>query len=128
MDNYGLHVRTRRSNEPRRPGSDLPEEAMLSITLRELLQTASPALGPLIAVKRHARHMARSGLNDLPAEVHRLIYFASSAAAMVGLGHSITKSDPKSVRIAFAKMAAESYVDDWLRRLFESAGDRFSGL
>ena len=81
----------------------------------------TPPLGLLVAVKRHARHLAGSSESDLPVKVHRLVYFASIASAMLRLGQSITKSSPESVQIAFARMAAESFLDDWLRELFESA-------
>jgi RNA polymerase sigma-70 factor (ECF subfamily) len=115
------------AEQPGKPrGHATSEETAVSITLRELLQIAKPPLGLLMAVKRHARHLAGSSASHLPDKVHRLVYFATIAAAMLRHGQSITKSSAESVRIAFARMAAEPYVEEWLRTLFESAGKRFS--
>jgi hypothetical protein len=115
-----------RADQPGKSSRDLPEKAAESITLAALLQTATPALGLLTAVKRHARRLVRPGASDLPAEVHRFVYFASIAAALVRHGRLITKSGPEVLRTAFQGIAAESSAEDWLRELFETAQERLS--
>ena len=71
--------------------ADSPSEcAVVDMTLGELFQCAHPPLGLLIAVKRTARRLMSPGASDMPAEVHRLIYFASIAAAMARLGERIS--------------------------------------
>jgi hypothetical protein len=80
----------------------------------------------LIAVKRHARRLTSPGVSDMPAEVHRVAYFASIAAAIVRLGERITKSSPEVLRVAFEQLGLESWTEDWLHELFESALRRAS--
>ena len=53
-------------------------------------------------------------------------YFANIAAALVRHGGRISKSSPKVLRVAWERLAAESYVDDWLRRLFVTARERLT--
>ncbi len=99
--------------------------AAAAMTLGELFQRADPPLGLLIAVKRGARRLLGPGTSSMTADVHHFIYFASIAAAMVRHGQRISKSSPEELRSAWQRLAAESYPDDWLRRLFASAQERF---
>ena len=114
----------RQSLRPIRPRSVLA----VGMTLGELFQCADPPLGLLIAVKRVARRLMGPGASDVPVEVHRLIYFASIAAALVRHGEQISKSSPEVLRVAWERLAAESYVDDGLRRLFGNALEKTSNL
>ena len=108
--------------------ADSPSEcAVVDMTLGELFQCAHPPLGLLIAVKRRARRLMSPGASDMPAEVHRLIYFASIAAAMARLGERISRSSPDVLRVTWEWLAAESYADDGLQRLFATALERLSG-
>ncbi|MGA2254484.1 MAG: hypothetical protein ABSG53_07480 [Thermoguttaceae bacterium] len=105
--------------------ADSPSEcAAVGMTLGELFQSADPPLGLLIAVKRAARRLMNPGTSDMPVEVHHLIYLASIAAAMVRHGEKISKSSSEVLRVAWERLAEESYVDDWLRRLFATAVER----
>jgi hypothetical protein len=107
--------------------ADSPSErAVVSITLGELLQLAEP-LGLLIAVKRHARELARARDGGTLTELHTLVYFASIAAAMVRHGERITKSSPEVLRVAFARHAAAEWVDDRLRAIFLGGLQEASG-
>ena len=63
----------------------------------------------------------------MPAEIHRLIYFASIAAAMARHGERISGSSPDVLRATWEWLAAESYADDVLQRLFGTALERLSG-
>ena len=95
----------------------------------------APPLELLIAVKRHARRVMSPGAADrskdipvpLPAEVHRLVCFASIAAALVRLGRRISKSSPEVLRAAWERLATESYLDEGQRKLFAAARERPSG-
>jgi hypothetical protein len=79
-----------------------------------------------MAVKRGARRLMGPGANDLPAEVHRLTYFAAIAAALVRHGQRISKSSADVLRVAWEQLAAESYAHDGLKRLFAAAQERLS--
>ncbi len=57
-------------------------------------------------------------------EVHQLAYFASIAAALALHGHQTSKFSPEVLRAAWERLAAESFADEGLRRLFESALSR----
>ena len=108
--------------------ADSPSErAAVDMTLGELFQCAQPPLGLLIAVKRRARRLMSPGASDVPAEVHRLIYFASIAAAMARHGERISRSSLDVLRVTWEWLAAESYADDGLQRLFGTALERLSG-
>jgi len=100
------------------------EQDALSMPLEELFLTASPPLALLIAVKRHARRLANSDTSSLPAEIHRCVYFASIALAMIRLGERISKSSPDVLRAAFEQLADEGWIENWLRTLF-SEGLRY---
>ena len=91
------------------------------MTLGQLFGAARPPLGLLIALKRHARRLTGSGASDVPAEVHRCVYFASIAVAMVDHGERISKSDPEVLRAAFEQLAAETWIEDRLRGLLGEA-------
>jgi len=104
------------------------EGAAMDMTLGELLQHADPPLGLLIAVKRRARRLMNQGASDMPVEVHRLVYFASIAAALVCHGEQISKSSPEVLRAAWERLAAESYAEEGVRRLFATAQQRLSSL
>ena len=99
--------------------------AAAAMTLGELFQCADPPLGLLIAVKRGARRLLGPGTSSMTADVHHFIYFASIAAAMVRHGQRISKSSPEELRSTWQRLAAESYPDNWLRRLFATAQERF---
>jgi RNA polymerase sigma-70 factor (ECF subfamily) len=103
------------------------ECATADMALDELFQSAQPPLGLLIAVKRSARRLMDSGASDLPAAVHRLIYFAAIATAMARHGQRISRSSPDVLRVTWKCLAAESHVDDGLKRLFGTALERLSG-
>ena len=108
--------------------ADSPSEcAAVDMTLGELFQCAQPPLGLLIAVKRTARRLMSPGASDMPAEVHRLIYFASIAAAMARHGERISGSSLDVLRVTWEWLAAESYADDGMQRLFATALERLSG-
>ena len=102
------------------------DHAAAAMTLGELFQRADPPLGLLIAVKRHAQRLLHQGTNDVPADVHRMIYFASIAAATLRHGQQISKSSPEVLRTAWKRLAAESYAGEELQRLFASALERHS--
>jgi RNA polymerase sigma-70 factor (ECF subfamily) len=110
------------------------ERTAADMTLSELFQCPDSPLGLLIAVKRCARRLMGPGASDrkmdFPVrpriEVHQLVYFASIAAAMVR-GERISKSSSEALRVACERLAADAQVDEWLRRLFETAQERFSG-
>ena len=105
--------------------TDSPSECgVMDMTLGELFQRPDPPLGLLIVVKRGARRLMNPGASDMPAEVHRVIYFASIAAALVRYGEQISKSSPEVLRVAWEQLAAEPYADGWLRRLFATAQER----
>ncbi|MGA2254223.1 MAG: hypothetical protein ABSG53_06130 [Thermoguttaceae bacterium] len=107
--------------------ADSPSEcAAVDMTLGELFQCAGPPLGLLIAVKQGARRLMSPGASDMPSEIHRLIYFASIAAAMVRHGERISKSSPQVLRGAWQWLAAESYAGESLQALFEAARERLS--
>ena len=109
--------------------ADSPSErAAVEMPLSELFHCPSPPLGLLIAVKRVARRLMGPGTSQVPAEVHRLIYFASIAAALVRHGEQISKSSPEVLRVAWERLAGESYADDGLRRLFGNALEKTSNL
>lgn len=98
--------------------ADSPSEyAAVSMSLGELFRVVDAPLGLLIAVKRHARRMTKPGGSDLPAEVHRCIYFVSIAAAMVRHGERISKSNSDMLMAAFDQLAAKPWIEPWLRRL-----------
>ena len=96
------------------------------MALGELFQRADPPLGLLIAVKRHARRLMGRGASEMPIEVHQLVYFASIAAALVRHGQRISKSGADVLRVAWQRLAAESYAEEWLRKLFATAQERLS--
>ena len=107
--------------------ADSPSEHVaVGMTLGELFQCAALPLGLLIAVKKRARRLMNPGASDLPIEVHRMIYFASIAAALVRHGEQISKSSAEVLRAAWEPLAVESSVDEGLRRLFMSARERLS--
>jgi hypothetical protein len=112
---------------PKEFGADTPSEhRAVSMTLGELFRDARPPLGLLIALKRHARRLTSPGASDVPAEVHRSVYFASIAAAMVRHGERISKLDPEILQAAFEQLAAEAWIEDWLRALLGDALRRLS--
>ncbi|MGA2618436.1 MAG: hypothetical protein ABSF26_12560 [Thermoguttaceae bacterium] len=102
------------------------EHRAVSMTLGELLGAACPPLGLLVALKRHARRLTSPGASDVPAEVHRSVYFASIAAAMARHGERISKSDPEVLRAAFEQLAAETWIEDGLAGLLGDALRRLS--
>jgi hypothetical protein len=107
--------------------ADTPsEQDAVSMTLGELFRAACPPLGLLIALKRHARRLTGPGASDVPAEVHRAVYFASIAAAMARHGERISKSDPEVLRAAFEQLATEAWIEDRLRGLLGDALRRLS--
>jgi hypothetical protein len=117
------------------PATDSPwTGAAAAMTLGELFQCADPPLALLIAVKRRARRLMTTAAGDRTmdiqvrssAEDHQLVYFASIAAALVRHGQRISKSSPEVLRVAWQRVAGESSVDEWLRRLLADAGERLS--
>ena len=107
--------------------ADSPSEhVVVGMTLGELFQCADSPLGLLIAVKRHARRLMNPGASRQPAEVHRMIYFASIAAALVRHGEQISKSSPEVLRAAWEPLAVESSLDEGLRKLFATARERLT--
>ena len=102
------------------------DDVAAAMTLGELFQCTNRPLGLLIAVKRRARRLMNQGASDLPVEVHQLVYFASIAVALVRYGERISKSSSEVLRVAWERLAAESYVDEGLRRLFATARKRLS--
>ncbi len=107
--------------------ADSPSECIVAaMTLGELFQCGDPPLGLLIAVKRGARRLLGPGASAMPPAVHRLVYFAAIAAALVRHGERISKSGADVLRVAWEQLAAESYPDDWLRALFAAARERVS--
>jgi DNA-directed RNA polymerase specialized sigma24 family protein len=107
--------------------ADSPSErAAVAMTLGELFQCPDAPLGLLIAVKRGARRLMGPAANDVPAEVHRLIYFAGIAAALVHHGEQISKSSPETLRVAWGRLAAESCLNEGLRSLFATARESLS--
>jgi hypothetical protein len=103
-----------------------PGYAAVDMALGELFQLAAPPLGLLIAVKRRARRLMKPGASDMPVDVHQHVYFASIAAALVRHGEQISKSSPDVLRLAWERLAGESYAEEWLRRLFTTAVERLS--
>ena len=107
--------------------ADSPLEcALLNMTLGELFQRADPPLGLLIAVKRRARRLMNPGASDMPREVHRMIYFASIAAALVRHRERISNCSREGLRSAWKRLAAESYAGKGLQRLFAAAREKLS--
>jgi hypothetical protein len=103
-------------------GADTPSEhRAVSMTLGELFLAACPPLGLLVALKRHARRLTSPGASDVPAGIHRCVYFASIAAAMVRHRERISKSDPEVLRAAFEEQLGEKWIEDWLRGLLGDA-------
>jgi len=100
------------------------EPGVMSASLEELFRAPDPPLALLAAVKRHARRLMSPGASNLPAEVHRCVYSASIAAALVAHGERISKSNPDVLTAAFEQLAAEAWIEDWLRRLFGDATKR----
>jgi hypothetical protein len=119
-----LTIRGRSTEFP----ADSPSgSAAAAMTLGEMLPSADPPLGLLIAVRRHAKRLMKPGASDVPAGVHEVVYFASVAAALVRRGQRISKSSPEVSRAAWHRLAAESYLDDGLRKLFAEARQRLFG-
>ncbi len=107
--------------------ADTPsEQDAVSVTLGELFRASCPPLGLLMALKRHARRLTSPGASDVPVEVHRSVYFASIAAAMVRHDERISKLDPEVLKAALEQLAAETWIEDRLRGLLGDALRRLS--
>ena len=61
----------------------------------------------------------------MPSEVHRVIYFASIAAAIVRRGERISKLSPEVLGGIWQWLAAESYTGDWVQMLLGPRGNGF---
>jgi hypothetical protein len=119
------YLRDRGQSAEFAPGSPL-ERTAAAMSLGELFQSADSSLGLLIAVKRRARGLIGPEACGVPYEAHQLIYFASIAAALVHHGEKISKSGPEVLRVAWERLAGESYAGDGLQRLFATAQERLS--
>lgn len=117
----GDYLRPPAAGAPADFADDSPSEhAAVSLPLGELFHIADPPLGLLIAVKRRARRLMSPDASDLPAEIHRVVYFAAIAAALVRHGERISKSAPDVLKTGFEQVA-QPPSEDWLRELFQRA-------
>jgi len=105
----------------------LLEEDAASMPLGELFRMAAPPLRFLVAVKRHARRLTRPLASDMPAAVHRTLYFGCIAAAMVRHSERISTSKSDVLRAAFEQLQSETWIHDWLRGLLCDALPCLSG-
>ena len=79
--------------------------------LGELFHAACLLPELLVELKRHVRRLMKPWATNMPVEVHRFVYFARIAVAMVHHGEPISKSNPNVLRAGFEQLAAEVWIE-----------------
>ena len=107
------------------PMADVIDAPASQISIRALLLSDSPAIELLERLKRHAKLRRRETDAAVPADVWRVIYFATiAAAARNESGASISDLQPDELVRGYRWTIQQSFVDPSVISLIQSALDR----
>jgi hypothetical protein len=95
---------------------------LLLKSLADLFNHPNPPLELLNLTRKFAKAHRNQPDSPLPAEISTLLYYASTAAALVRCQRRITSLDDDALREGFAWAAGLDWIDEPLVSLFTAAG------